>query len=257
LVALTIAASADAVIFQCNFGDAGWITLPNVYTCFATIIYTETDALEDVKGTHLDGRSNSDVEFVFVQNENTNRLTRNMEKIFPNLVGLSWGRSNLTELSAEDFQPFPNILFFAAFTNKLVTLDGDLFRHTRRIRLINFANNRIETVGENLFNMLTDLERAAFEMNRCIDMNAVNIWEVEQLTRVLVQNCAQSESTTVETPEACLDLIHSSDIKISTLMSQLTAQNEAIIRQNEIITRLEKAVDSVNQKMKDLKSSLN
>lgn len=203
-VVIIFISSSRGVILNCDFYMVDWAidlksTIGNLYTCT-----TATDeasgnytALVDVRGAHSQGRTNKDVQGLSVWNQVSYfQIPRNIESFFPNLVGLAFWSGIFTSITADDLKPFPSLKLLDLSHNKLVTLDGDLFKHTPKIQAIYFFDNLITDVGNDLLTGLTDLKAVDFEDNTCISFQAYSPAAIESLKTELRLRCSTSAATT-------------------------------------------------------------
>lgn len=175
----------------------------DVYQCRATVRHTGSGRiLDEVFGDHLSGgKSNADVEHLSLWNQNMNFIPLGIGSIFPAIKAISWYNSKLLTISADDLQQFPNLIFLGLWMNNLVTLDGDLFKFTPTLQLIDFDGNQIENVGRNLLSDLKNLTVADFSSNFCIDAFAYKAEDIPGLIVKLEDQCStyDVDSTTAET----------------------------------------------------------
>src|SRR5690349_17859516 len=77
---------SQGVIFDCDFNFYGeFPVLGYVYTCRPNVIASESGLfLEDVRGNHLEGMSNRDVECLWIYQQNLTFIPKDIEKFFPN-----------------------------------------------------------------------------------------------------------------------------------------------------------------------------
>lgn len=112
------------------------------------------------------------VEFLYVYRQTLNALPKNIDRFFPNLIAIVIVNSYFITITAEDLQPFLKLLYFVSHTNPLVSLDGDLFKHTRKLKFIRMNNSQLQHVGNDLLSGLSDLEYSDFRKNPCINVEA-------------------------------------------------------------------------------------
>lgn len=264
LLAVTVlAALANGVIFNCNFTLESRVVLGEVYHCRPTVSNTGTKTLQNVTGNHLGARNNSDVKYLYVYNQNLNYVPANINHFFPNLTGLEWYNSNLLSVTSEDLRPFPQLIIFSSFINKLVEIDGDLFEFTPNLRWISFYNNLLEHIGNDLLTNLTVLEQVGFQLNPCIGIYASTTPAIQDLNRQLPISCppriistttfpATTSTTSLPTLSStlssststlststlpahgqcsadCLERIESSEDEIKQLQAQVTDQRNIIV----------------------------
>lgn len=155
-------------------------------------------SLESVRGHHNGGLSNSDVGGLWVMDDVTelSRLPKNIERFFPTLIVLFWDNGNLRSITADDLQPFPELRLFAVFQNNLISIDGALFQHTRKLNYIDLASNRIDNVGSGLLDNLNELIELDFSLNSCINANATTPQGIQLIKQKLSTYCATLTETT-------------------------------------------------------------
>lgn len=180
-------------------------------------ISNNSTTLESVQGNHLSGKSNTDVEFLLVQNDpiDNEELPRNIHTFFPNLLLIRWVSGNLKTVSADDLLPFPNLTGFSVWINKIESIEGNLFEHTPKLKWIDFQSNRITNVGPGIFDNLDQLRTIYFVQNYCIDQNAFTLQEIEELKQKLTIQCPQA-STTQTSTSSTTEAISTSTITIGT-----------------------------------------
>lgn len=171
--------------------------------------------LVGVKGDHLPGKNNLHVEAFDLQNQDLRQIPSEVGIFFPYLRILQWFNSNLWSLSATDLQQFPNLILLIVSKNKITTLDSDVFRFTPRLISINFENNLLFHVGENMLGNLRYLTKAYFRSNPCYNDFEVTANGIKQLNTKLPIACPPlpEESSTFspttvslassEAPEVC------------------------------------------------------
>lgn len=118
---------------------------------------------------------------------------KRIEKFFPELEGLEIFNSSLKSITRNDLKPMWNLKLVHMSSNELKELDGDLFEETQKVHWVDFSDNKIKFVGENLLNNLKQLKVANFENNTCIFMTAAFPVEIAQLKRELREKCSISD----------------------------------------------------------------
>lgn len=170
--------------------------LGEIYQCSAdnVILTGDGEFLTEVRGDHMDGKSNFDVEALFVRDHVSNHMTRHIERFFPNLKSLTWVESNLLRISSLDLIAFPNLADFTIWISPLTYIEGNLFNYTPRLRHVGFFANSLRYVGDGLLDNLMELSRADFRSNPCIDMLADTPQQIE-LLKLQLRNCAPEMDT--------------------------------------------------------------
>lgn len=195
LVLLVHYHSTFGISFRCTFSVETWSHIGKVYVCSPNIVDSDNQShLNEVKGDHLKGLSNPDVQLLNVQDQMMSHIARGIEKFFPNLEGIRWFRSNLVAITSSDLQPFPKLRFFRAHSNKLFSLDDDVFKYTPKIEYIDFRDNQLQAIGSKLLSNLSELQEVDFRNNRCINDMAESPDEIPGLIKKLIAFCENKSS---------------------------------------------------------------
>lgn len=188
----------SGVEIQCWYSYENDFHGRDLYTCWATILNEENPTIvTEVRGNHLEGRTNEDVKDFIAFNYHT-RLTTipaGIGNFFGNLQAFDWRSGGISSIDSSTFAPFRNLTFIDLGWNKLVSLDGHLFQHTGKLQGVVFRGNLLEHVGHGLFTGLTDLTYADFEINKCIDTWANTPLKIQELNRQLPIQCPPHRST--------------------------------------------------------------
>lgn len=181
---------ANCLVFDCGFYTIAWYSSGNFYTCYSTVINSgDSLLLEDVKGEHKETLKNSDVEALKLNGQVLERLPSNLAEFFPHLRIIACLASKLTKISAEELEPFSNLEYLILPRNSFSQLDAGLFKFTPKLQGINFANNKLQSIGENLLVNLKALRFADFQLNTCINSYAETSRGLQQLNYELAAKC--------------------------------------------------------------------
>lgn len=258
---------AQGLLFQCHFAVISWTPAGQLYTCRANVVNSGSETLlEGVIGVHVEGRSNADVLGVTVTSgEILKRLPGNLGDFFPSLTNLQLRNTQFETVSAEDLRQLPNLDNFYSFNNSVVVIDGDLFKFNTKIQSINFPDNQVRHVGQNLLTSLSNLRSVNFRNNPCISVFVSSGFE--DLNSQLPINCPPLPQTTTtttttittEVPEEICSLrcslneetdeqsklIESLENEVQNLKAQSEVSKERISEQNKRLTELEKVVREI------------
>lgn len=197
LTAALLACSVQAIHFDCTF-----LTLTPIvgtrYSCLAEVINSGSSSLDNVTGIHDTGRSNDDVGFLLILDQNVPFVPEGIAEFFKNLDVLVIDSSSLMTISANDLRPFPGLLYLQLYDNQLASLDGDLFTHTPQLQAVFFSQNRIEHIGHDLVTNLNNLTTLFFTNNICINTFANTRALVISLAPFLSVLCPPLDVTTTE-----------------------------------------------------------
>lgn len=190
LFAVLVVCSVEGIHFDCiYFLDTPAIGLGSRYTCAATIINSDSTSLENVTGNHRTGKSNEDVEYLWIWRQNLPFIPENLADFFENLDALWIENSSLASINANDLRPFPGLVFLNLWLNQLSSIDGDLFKYTPHLQSVSFSRNQIKHIGHDLVTNLQKLRHLGFQDNVCIDEGASTPAEVLLLAPQLSVLC--------------------------------------------------------------------
>lgn len=188
----------------------------NLYTCTATVTDLKNLGLEKVVGDHQDGKSNDDVEFLKVDDQNLPFIPEGIAGFFKNLKALKVYNSNLMSISGKDLKQFPQLILLDLYwSGNLETLDGDLFSFTPLLQHVDFGRNLIQHIGEDLLTNSPNLTYIDLVRNGCVDRLAPTRSKVLELSAQLPLLCPL--------PQKC-----SCDEEIDNLRAENRQQSEKI-----------------------------
>lgn len=168
-----LATFTSGVEIECNYRVLSWGgNAGELYACDAIVINVEDPTtVTDISGAHMAGINNEDVNgFYIIEDRIISAIPQGIENFFENLESLLWWNGNISSIDSTVFQSFPNLKDINLSWNKLVSLDGDLFKHTRKLGGIYFDGN----------DLLTELTAVNFGSNHCTDAWAFTPQEIEK-----------------------------------------------------------------------------
>lgn len=154
-------------------------------------------SLVAVIGNHLDGKTNSDIEEIRIDNSSTlTSMPSNIGNLLPNLISVDIRAEQITSVTAEDLKQFPNLILLAISVGPIVSLDADLLKYTPKIQAFIVPSNKIMNVGQDLLTNLVDLKFVNFLSNPCLSYYASNPQQLEWLKNNLPLRCPPISTTT-------------------------------------------------------------
>jgi hypothetical protein len=119
---LAVAASTQSLVIQCTFlTNSNWIYLGYAYTCLGWISSFENPTIVDrIDGNHLPGRTKEEVEVLQIQSQRMTSIPKKITEFLPNVKQLHFSGSDISTVSAEDLQEFPELIFINFGDNKIV-----------------------------------------------------------------------------------------------------------------------------------------
>lgn len=259
LTFISIFAFTCSVKIQCRYQVAEWF-IGKIYSCEATITSVENPSnVTEITGIHMDGQNDGSVKGVFVNGHRVlTGIPNGIEKFFPNLEAFQWFQGNLSTIGSSTFRPFPNLLSINVGDNQLVTLEGDLFQHTQKLRGIYFYVNSLAHVGHNLLTGLNNLTEAIFTANPCINAFAITPEEIRALNLQLPISCPPLNSTeTTIQPETAPTITTTASVTIPTTTISTTAAPDTCPiscsnKTNELEQRLTKKIEELERQIQEL-----
>lgn len=182
----------------CFYGQGSYTSLSSVYECDAKVIFNyEQSKVTGVTGNHKQNRTNNDVNFLHIREQNLQSLPKEIEKFFPNLKGIYASNNKIKFIAKDDLKVFPNLQYVNLYANDITSLDDDLFSASSNLQVISFELNKIKQIGINTFKHLTNLQHLWLDGARnCISDNANTRDEVESLISRLSSSCPSPSKIT-------------------------------------------------------------
>ena len=256
---LIFVASSRAIILNCEYVMVSWTLIGDFYTCLSSqVIQSRNEtSLTEVRGRHITGRTDENVHGFTLRNSFVlNQIPKNVEAFFPNLIAIEYHGGNLTSVSADDIKPFPNLKLLSLSSQQLVTLDGDLFKHTPKIQAIFFRDNFITNVGHNFLSDLNDLIVADFRHNPCVHFFANSFTQIENLKTMLLRQCPPLKTpeppTTISTTSTTTSGECSIRCTIDEETDELKAKVDALTEANE---KYEERFVELERRIRELSSN--
>lgn len=217
-----------------------------LYGCHAEVFLTGSEFLVNFTGTHLPGKTDEDVNEVSIANQTLTFVPQSIEAFFPNLVALVFANTQLLKISAQDLQPFPQLLMLSVFGGNITILDSDLFEFNTNVVRIYFHQNQIQNIGSDVFGNLARLYFLDISDNPCIGESLIgrNREAVLKITAQLSDLCPAVEESTC----TCLQ-------EISALRNMNAQQNSSINELKETSEDLEQRLSALEELIKTLESS--
>ncbi|CRK91142.1 CLUMA_CG004828, isoform A [Clunio marinus] len=212
-------------------------------------------ALVVVDAIHLPGFDNNDVESIFIQDfsQNLQQFPSNIDHFFPNLFDIVLVDSGLPTITAEDLKPFPALTRLVLNGNRILHVDGNLLQHTPNIRVVEFSNNQIETVGLGLFEGLRGFTEpgslVSFFRNTCIDEFAGGPEQIAVLIQNLERDCLPPITTTTTTEAAVDECPLSCRTSIDSSFNEIEYLRQKVSTSESRIEQLEMQMQEILEKV--------
>lgn len=112
----------------------------------------------------------------------------------------------MKQITQSDLQVFPNLAYFESYANDIKELEQGLFDSNPKMKYIYFGYDEIKKIYPSVFSNLHDLIYLNLQSNICIDSEANNNAEVQDVIRQIKLQC-KSSMEYVECPSSCLSQI--------------------------------------------------
>lgn len=176
--------------------------LNNVYTCVGTFSFFEVDQnLVSVVGQHLPGMNAAQVAHLEVApGQTTSFIPFNFNQFLPGIQHITWRGSTLNEISLQELQQFAQLQSFIATGNRLTRLPANLFMGNPNLQYVEFSQEQLVTIENNMLGNLNALTIANFLQNPCVDELATSRQAVINLSARLHILCPLPGQTTTPIP---------------------------------------------------------
>jgi hypothetical protein len=254
-------AISDAIILDCTYQVQTLWMIQNIYVCSARVIVVgDLRNVTDVSQNHVTGMSNDDVRGIVVESQTLRFLPRNIDAFFPNLEALDVYRSQIQEVSQQDFENFLNLRQVNLVGNAIQVIQANLFEKNPLVSSISFSSNPIRHVDYKAFERLENLNTLAFQDTTCISRQH---WSdrpgVLNLMFLLLVNCPPSFEMTEARLLNSSEFERSIDEQVAERMNPLTwnifEMDQRLQDHEERIAELEGEVKRVNELLAQFLSS--
>lgn len=224
----------------CNFGyPYDWENIGKVYTCTVKNFNVRIphENVTKILGEHQQGKTHADVTKLNIQEQTCEFFPRGFEQFFPNLEGLRVAGSGLVSLTHWDLKVFPKLRNCDMFNNYLIILESDVFQYNPQLEYLYFGDNNLKRIGFDVFKpILSNLRKAIFQSNHCVNKNANLKEQVPELQRVINAGCSLTDAR-----------VSQDELKITQLQEQRKNFEEMIQKDEEMIQKLEATLKEQNE----------
>jgi len=202
-VYLKLSASESIECHYDNDWHTGWRYVKNVYYCYVDnileITTKESATITSVSGNHQSGKTNSDVEVLYLEFRTTYYFPRSLETFFENLKMIRVQINKLKEIHQEDLKPFPKLVELDLYFNSLEVLEEGLFDFNPDLYLIDFRSNKIIHIEPKVFDHLSKLNTLLLSSNTCVSKTAEkSTSKVKNLIQTVKKQCINSEFSSLK-----------------------------------------------------------
>ena len=122
--------AVSSIEIECEFSlNAVDDFVNNPYQCYVlSVSKADETRITGISGTHINGRSNSDVNVFDWQYNPVGYVPSNIDAFFPNIESVRFFLIQLASISANDLNQFPNLKSLYMDSNNLIILEDDLLK---------------------------------------------------------------------------------------------------------------------------------
>lgn len=118
------------------------------------------------------------------------RIPRKLENFYPQLLALSFFKSDINVVSKYDLESFPHLQYLGFRGNKITTVPGDLFEFVPDLRDADFSWNPITSIGPQLLNYAPKIKYIHFFENTCTNFTVNGVQEdLPKLVEIIKRDC--------------------------------------------------------------------
>lgn len=182
---LILLGSGSSRNIKCNFDHYGWAIIGKRYSCAPDELSILSERmLHQFLGITSQTKWTL-IEALHIYKGECYSFPSGFASFFTKISGLTIREVHLKELTSSDLQPFPELKILFAHNNDLEVLEKNTFIYNLKLDVIHLNNNKINSVGLDIFKPPSKLASADFRNNTCISLNA----KVEELKIELKKKC--------------------------------------------------------------------
>jgi len=178
----------NAIKLDCDYESDGFDT----YCTAKNLQVTKPNEIIDgVVADYKDG--NDAVVILSIQDQTFNYFPTGIELIFKKLTRVTIGFSQLKRITQADLKPFTELKGLWILSNEIEILEKNLFKLNTKLTAISFSKNKLQYIDSEVFEPLTNLMIASFYGNPCINFDATDPTEMQELKNEIAQSCQNQE----------------------------------------------------------------
>lgn len=209
---------------QCKYYTSRWELIGEVYYCYLwKKNFPGHDTITEISGEHESGKSNDDVNALYIRSGRCDRVPKNFQNFYENIEGISLDTVKLKVLLKEDLEVFPKLRILEVISNELETLDGDIFKGNPNLERIDFSENKLKIIDKELLVPVTKVTYVDFSKNVCINKKAETKVQLQKLKEDLANLCAPTQQSLMHEREFRMFVIEKLN-EISTKLNQLMSE---------------------------------
>lgn len=188
--------ATNSMTLNCNFLYVKDLEEPErqIYTCESINFTNQVQHVQInyVTNLHEMGKRDRDVKVFIIKQQVCHFLPLRIENFFPYLQELEVDTSGLKKLYRNNFEPLENLRMAIFPGNELEFLPGDLFAYNHRLTHIDFSQNKIKSIGRDIFDTLYNLKYLMFDENDCYQGFGIVLDDLQTIKVEVLKNCSNA-----------------------------------------------------------------
>lgn len=180
---------------ECTMGSENWSHGVSGSACFAknTLITTENETVTTINDLSESHYHDQNIVIIRMDSQTVHYMPKGIDKFFLGILGISIYNSELKIIEKKNLKPFEQLKYLHIPKNGLETLSSDLFQYNLQLRVFIVHDNKLKSIGGNIFMNLEALEYANFGNNICINQLASTQSEIPGIIDTIKENCPTLE----------------------------------------------------------------
>lgn len=242
LLAVAIASTANAVVFDCVYTKSG-----DNETCNATVTNMGVPKLTGITGADEEPQRDAVHAWgLVIQGQNLTFFPKDIGAFFHRLKAINVTNVTFTSISAGDLEGLSKLEYLTMTGVELTTLNGNLFKFTPNLKEIRIFSNPLAHIGKNLVKNLVALNVLWIKGN-CGQLFADSRATIDLFAPTLFANCPLVEETGTTTSRPTTIASCVCDGKIENLKSEIKQlKDHANAEIEKLQAKIEKLKDHEN-----------
>lgn len=197
-----------------------------LYTCNATVYLTGDDQrIESITGNHLAGKGNNDVQGFYIRYQwEVKKAPNDLYKFFPNIESITFSQTGIDYLDKEHLHGLSKLWAINYFNNSITSIGNDLFEsQPNTMQRIEFFNSPIEHIGYNVFSQMSKLTTLYITGTPCGITAIDNQTYIASQIPIIIQQCPPSRAMIQE--ELLNDVSKCTDDRLELLLEFILSED--------------------------------
>lgn len=163
---ILLTSKVSCINLQCTFDTTSWAFANGGRCVVQNLVINSPNQIVTSINSDTNFYDNS-IKMIYIHGQTVHYIPKGLAKFFPDIQGIEIMNSGLKSIEKSDLQPFTNLQDLHLGSNLLETLDDDLFEFTPKVSCIILGDNKINSIGENLFDPLIKAP-SRFSIDGCL-----------------------------------------------------------------------------------------